>query len=395
MKFSAKVLTAQGKIERISEDHPDGKTFERLLKERGLSIISLRKSSFLPEISGLPFVSGKKVPKDVFLSEITVLLRSGIPLQEAVAILEKCEEGSQGIYGRIQAHLREGKRFSQAVEGLQILSPTELSLLRSGEETGEFRPMLEVLLEHVKGDLALQRRMVALVAYPSFLLLFATAVLGYVVFGVLPKLAESMSEMAEKLPPLTKFLMGSLGAVREFWWVVALASGALTYIGYIFYRSRKESIFKTALRLPLLGEILRMRLQASFLPPLLVLLKKKIPLKQIVEPLKISYTGVPLIEELLQKMDENKGSGKGLSDMLCDSDLFSPKEKELLRVGERASRIQEMLKEILASNLEKYEARVKTVVSLMEPALIVGVGLIVLAFVLLVVLPIISFQGEF
>lgn len=393
MRFHGKALQGPNKVVAFDEEASDRGDLLKALRDRGLTPISVKErggafARFFP-------VAKSKVGKEAFLSEVSVLLRSGIRLQEALAILEKSSGAGAPLYRGLLEAVKNGKPFSAAVAGTGLLGPTELALLTAGEDTGEFRSMLEALVMHVKEDATVRRRLFAMAVYPAFLMVFASVVLLYILIGVLPKLIESMAELEGNLPPFSKALMAVLHQFGQYWWLWPLLLAGTVYGAMSFYRKNPVAVMTRALKLPLAGELIRMRLQSAFLPALLVLLKKKVPVKDISKALQGSFSGLPVVGPLLAKLEAEKGRGVKLSGILGSSELFTAREKELLRVGEEASRLTEMLEELHRSNLEAYESRTKAIMSLLEPAAIVGIGLVILAFVLTVVLPIINLQVSF
>lgn len=393
MRFHGKALQGANQVVSFDEEAPDRNSLLKGLRDRGLTPISVKErggfwTRFFP-------AAKSKVGKEAFLTEVSVLLRSGIRLQEALAILEKTSGPGAPLYRGLLEDVKNGKPFSAAVAGAGLLGPTELALLTAGEDTGEFRSMLEALVMHVKEDATVRRRLFAMAVYPAFLMAFATVVLLYILIGVLPKLIESMGELEGNLPPVSKALIGVLHQVGQYGWLWPLLMVAAVYGAIRYYRKNPVAVMTRALKLPLAGDLIRMRLQSAFLPALLVLLKKKVPVKDISKALQGSFSGLPVVGPLLAKLEAEKGRGVKLSGILGSSELFTIREKELLRVGEEASRLTEMLEELHRSNLEQYESRTKAIMSLLEPAAIVGIGLVVLAFVLTVVLPIINLQVSF
>jgi type II secretory pathway component PulF len=216
------------------------------------------------------------------------------------------------------------------------------------------------------------------------------SLLTFLIFRVLPEIVSVFKEIGNKPPPLTQAVIDIQAFVStNYMWLIPLIIAAIALV--IFWARRNLPFLQhQVLKLPLLGNLYRRSVLLSFLPPFTLLLRKKISPEKIASTLKHSFSKQSLLVEILGAFESGLKKGERLTKPLLESPLFETGETELLIIAEESSRVPEILEKILDQLRREQEDELKRLVTLLEPAIILFIGTIVLFFVLTFLLPLIG-----
>ena len=320
------------------------------------------------------------------------MMKSGLTLQQAMEVLEKSTSQKE-IYQKILSNLKEGKAFSQIMkENKKTLkiSESELSLLTAGEESGEFLLVIETLADYHKNLNKIINQIKSLIYYPLFLLVLMLAVFCFIYFFVLPEMLSLFEELDASLPTLTLWLINvleypSANPITFIFFAIIF----LFILRSITY-SRRDWFLRQMIHWPIIGGLYKKHLLFVFIKPFLMMLKKKLPMKFILEGLKSSFKSNPLLRDLVGDMGQSVSSGTLLGTAFNKSALFSTKEKELIAIAEQSGHFLEMMIKIDEANDEQYENHLRITVSFIEPLLIGVMGIGIVLFLILFILPLIQ-----
>lgn len=337
-------------------------------------------------------VSGQQMA--VVFSQLSGLLRSGVPLLRSLQVLQKqtsnkvLQQTLEDVHDRVEdgATLAEAMRHHPGAFG-----ELAVSLVRAGGEGGFLEDSLERIAQFTEQQEDLKSRTMGALAYPAFL-----AVVGMlVVFGLLvffvPKFGQIFDDLRDmgQLPVLTRGLMWISNTLQRFGLIILLALGLLgTYLRSLVVTERGRrwtDIYR--LRLPLLGPIHRNLAVARFCRVLGTLLHNGVP---ILKSLEISRdaAGNRVLSEAVEKASENISSGDSLAKPLAASGQFPGTVVEMIAVAEESNTLDRVLVEI-AEGLERRTARrLDLAVRLLEPVMLLILAAIVLVVVMALLLPI-------
>ncbi|MBI2948180.1 MAG: type II secretion system F family protein [Verrucomicrobia bacterium] len=327
-----------------------------------------------------------------FTREMAALLESSIPIPQALDGLGEEEENPalKDVILRISDSVRKGAALSAAMEEHpRLFNKLYTSMIRVGEEAGALQKVmtdLAALLEHedeVRGEV------VAAVSYPCFVLGFGVFTVAILLTVVLPRLFTMLQEMLAILPLPTLILLRVSGFLQTNWlWVSALI--VVSIIGLRWYvRSPNGARLwdGSKLRLPMMGTIFRAAALSRFTRTLGTLVKSGVsllPALKIVE----NTIGNLVLAHLIARVSEETRGGDSLATPLRKLGIFPKTIIQMINVGEETGKLDEMLLKVADIEERQMRARIKTLVSLLGPALILVVGSIVGFMVIALLLPI-------
>ncbi len=365
----------------------------RLVEGDGFHVLSVARDWRKIELGAVRI--GRRI-KDrdfiLFNQELVALIRSGQPILRS---LEVIAGRAKNIYlrellGRIENDVRSGKALSEAFQPFEDrFSKVYTASLMAGERSGNLQGTLARYIQYAKVVSQTKRRVRSALAYPTVLLVFSFVLVGVLVGFILPRFESFYRDFEAKLPPLTRLLMATALGVRKFWPVLVLAAAAAV-LG--FFRLRRRGSFRIALdrwklRLPVGREIWMDSSVGLFARTLGLLLEAGINLLQ---SLGVAVQAVPnrYLVGRLDGLPDAIRNGESLSDSLGRAGAFPPLALDMVRIGETSANLPGMLAEVADFYDERVRAKIDTLVSLIEPIIIIAMGLVVAAMLLSVYLPI-------
>ncbi|MFC1504349.1 type II secretion system F family protein [Spirochaetota bacterium] len=390
MLYRAKVIDKNNTVLKISEEHPTKDEYITSLLKRDYNIISVRRSNILLSLN--PFA--KKVSKENFFSELYELLSSGLTLQKALQIIAN-NSSTPEIHLSIVEKIKGGGKFSDAAAELNIFSPSDIALIRTGEDSGEFIEVIRIISEYTKHMAQLKKKVMAMIYYPILLLILFSVITVYVVTAVLPKILLLFDELNIEQPPLTRFFIGIISFTGNNAVLAVLGTIIVVVLLYLIVKNLKYSILKLLLYVPLISTIIKNHLLFSFLHPFSLMLKKGLYIKTIISSLKKSFEVNEILADFLAEIDSRINKGARLSDAFSASNIFNGRQKELIRIAEETSNFPRIVDYIKENNDIEYENNLKSLITVIEPFIIILIGALVLFFVIVFILPIITIDVGF
>lgn len=314
-----------------------------------------------------------------FTSELSVLLSAGLPLDRSLNILSEISENRQmkGVVRSIVESIREGISFSEAIQRHPSTFPRfYVNMIRAGEAGGVLDVVLDKLNEFLESTKELKDHVVSAMIYPAILIGTGGLSVIMLLTFVLPKFSVIFAELGSALPLPTQILLGFSNALQMTWWIIVLVLAALgMYLrGYI--RTDRGRYRWDAVKLRLMGDVIRKLETARFCRTLGTLLKSGVPLLQSLNNAKdvIGNQAVALpIEAVLKGAKE----GKGISTPLSAAHVFPPLALSMIRVGEETGQLDVMLLKVATAYEKSLKEAVKRFVSFLEPVVILIMGLII------------------
>lgn len=327
-------------------------------------------------------------------SELSIMLKAGLPLDNALRVLIDMSQKptvaalQQGLLDDVKG----GMTFSKALAKNQALfGDFYINMIRSGEASGQMSAVLVRLVEHMERLRALRESAVSATMYPAILLgvavLSVIAMLGFVV----PQFEKLFTDMGDALPLPTQIVMMAGHGFKEYGLIIGIVLVSLFWLVMRWLKSPKGKLWwqKTALGMPVLGSLLHKYELTLFSRSLGTLLGNGVPMLTALHIATETVGNVVLRQALLQVAPYVKEGGKIVEGMK-KTQIFEPLAINLIRVGEETGRIGPMMLELANILNREVEIGIKRGLTLLEPALILVLGLVVASIIVSILLGILS-----
>jgi len=318
--------------------------------------------------------------------QLSTLVSAGVPLVEALnALVEQTEHrGLKGVFAHVRDKVNEGSSLADALVTTGKFDNLYVSMVRAGEASGALEAVLDRIADYLEDQVRLNNRVLSILTYPLFMLLFAVVVVGVMVTLVLPQITELLLAQDLELPWYTVMVIGSSDFLRGYWWLLILVGIALGYGYRAVARTEggRSTLDHFWLRFPVIGRVIRFLAIARFTRTLGSLLASSV---NIVEALNIArhVSNNAVFEAAADTARESILEGSPLAVPLKACGQFPPMVTTMVEVGELSGDLEGMLIKVADTYEEQVETSVSRLTSLMEPILIlvmVGiVGIIIMA----------------
>ena len=302
---------------------------------------------------------------------------------------------ARAIIANVYAGVQEGEAIPMALarEGASF-DPLYRAIVAAGDASGTLSPALERLAALLERRAALRGRVLSALAYPAVLAVVAVLVVMALMIFVVPRMVEQFDSVGQTLPLLTRIVIGTSQLMRDYWWLMAmaLALAALALWYCLSNAAMRLRLDRRLLRLPIAGRLIRDVYAATFARNLSTMVAARLPL---VEGLTLARdtVGNRALHAASGDIIEAVRGGGSLSRAMQVSGLFPPLLVYLTASGESSGRLDTML-ERAADYLEReFDSKSATVIALLEPMVIVIMGVIVALIVLSVLLPILQLES--
>lgn len=313
----------------------------------------------------------------IVFQSLAALVSSGVPLEQAVTSSEGLARGAlREALADARARLREGESFAQALAGARGVVPgVVLGMLRAGERGSQLSRALEQVATHLEQEAELVARVRQALAYP--VLLAVVGLMSVLVIGtvILPRFAELLGDLGQELPPATRLLLFGSTALSRYWFVLlpALAAGCGLGLEVLRRPASKQRIEEVLLTAPLVGP-LRLALATSRVGRALGgMLAVGMPLLPALDAAR-EAAGDGAVAARLARARERVAAGEPLTPALEREAALTPSALQLIQVGESSGRLGDMARRAGDLAAQQAERSLRSLVTLVEPALIVSFG---------------------
>lgn len=325
--------------------------------------------------------------------QLSVLLASSIPLEQALASVAKQAQKSQvkSLMLTVRSHVLEGYDLATSLQQSASFPPLYIATIAAGEKSGHLDLILEQLSDYTENRYAMQKKVQGAMVYPVVLMLMALLIVTGLMTFVVPKVVKVFEQSDQALPLITQIVMTLSHAITQWWWLILLvtAMGVLGFVRFINNPSGKAIFDTFVLKLPIFAKLSKGLNSARFASTLAILTRSGVPL---VEGLKIGAevtTNVHIQNTIFDAADKVT-EGRSLSSQLEQSPYFPPMMIQMIKSGENSGELEAMLNR--AAKMQEDEASnfIGTLLALLEPLMLVLMGVVVMIIVLAVMLPIIN-----
>jgi len=339
---------------------------------------------------------GRITEKDImsFTYQVGVLLEAGFTLDRSLSILSDLTEKKKlkELLKDMLSQIRSGKSFSDALSKYPSIFPMfYVNMIRAGEAGGFIEDSITRMATYLENTHGLKSDVRSALIYPAFLCLVGGAAVIMLLTFVVPQFTEIFTDMGETLPLPTVMLLSVSHILITYWWallLIVIGAGVAVrrFIGTERGRRKWDDI---KFKIPVFGNLFKESAVSRFSRTLGTLLASGVPLLNAFQIVK-GTIGSEKIAEIISTVRESARKGRGISEPLRNSDIFPPIAVHMITVGEETGRLDEMLIKIADRFDIEVRTSVKRMLALMEPALILIMGLVIGFIVISMLLAIFS-----
>lgn len=362
-----------------------------------VSDISPKKSEL-----NIPFLKKEKVKMkelSVYSRQLSVLIDSELPLIQSLAILAEQTKNNylKKVITKVKEDVEAGSTLNQAKRKFpKVFDNLYCNLVSSAEQSGSLDLMMRRIAEYIEKIIKIRSKVRQAMIYPAAVVSFAILVVIFLMWKVIPVFASIFLELGASLPFLTVAVLAVSQFVQKYILFILIGSVGLVFLFKYVRRTPQGNwtIDRVLLKLPLFGKILEKVALSRLTRTLSTLLSGGVPL---LESLKITSTtaGNVIIEDQVMKARKRVTEGASLTDALKETGHFPFMLTQMVSVGETTGNLDEMLIKLADFYDEEVEASVTSLISILEPLLLVLVGGLVGIIVVSMYLPIFSLMQQF
>jgi len=382
-----------GRIESRSVLAPSAEDCRKSLETEGHLVLSVRRD--WNRLGALGLQLGRQVKdRDIILfnQEFVALIKAGYPILRSLETLTARAKSVhlKEVLIKVSGEVKRGKALSEAFLPFEkIFSPVYTASLMAGEKGGNLPASLGRYIQYMKVIVQTRSRIRSAMTYPTTLIIFSFVLMGILINFVLPQFADFYKSFEAELPRLTQFVMGSAIALNRYWYIplTLIVAGVV-----LVARMRRRPDFRyhldrTKLRVPF-GRTIWLESGVSlFSRTLGLLLEAGISLLGAID---IAIQAVPnvWIVRHMKGVPDHIKNGESLSDSVAQAGTFPPLALDMIRIGENSANLQGMLADMADFYDERVRGKIETLVTLVEPVVIIFMGFVVAAMLLSVYIPI-------
>jgi len=393
MKFNYQTRTKQGEVRTGQVEASSKETAATLLQKHGLYVTFLEEAApplYAKRIQFFEKISKKDIV--LFSRQLAIMFQSKVPLVESLRVLStqaKNPNFREKII-KISEDVEAGTPFSKTLSQYpDVFSFFYIAMVRSGEVSGKLAEVLDYLADHVEREYHLEARTKGALIYPALIMLVVILVLAMLIFFVIPHLSEVLKGTGMPLPPLTKFVIGMADFFRSWGLLMFVAIILIIIASFRYYltESGRKFFDRYSLKLPFLGGLLKMIFVTRFAENLSTLIAGGLPITKALDTV-ADIIGNNAYKTVIHEAKEEVKRGEPISVVLSRSpELFPPVFTQMVLVGERTGSLDTTLMNIVNFYRKEIDRKTENVLSIIEPALIVFLGLVVAGLMLSILMP--------
>lgn len=398
--FEYKALSESGRAVTGLKEADSPKNLRSALRRDGLYLTEVvgqqQTQAASPEVNVKRWLGGRIKSDDIAIMtrQLAVLIGAGVVLVEALtALVEQVEhERLKRVLSDVKQRVNEGSSLADAMAAhSKAFSTLYINMIRAGESSGALEVVLVRLADFTESQARLRSKIVGTLTYPAAMMVIGAGLMGILFTVVIPKILKIFEDTRVTLPWTTKILIAFSSFVRDWWWALAL----LLALGiYGFLRWRRTPAGRAywdvwVLRQPIFGHLIRQIAIGRFTRTLSTLLKSGVPLLTAMDIVK-NIVGNTRLATVIEQSRESIKEGESIAAPLKRSGEFPPLVYHMIAIGERSGQLEEMLKNVADAYDSQVETKVGALTSLLEPIMIVAMGIAVAFMVFSILMPILQ-----
>ncbi|MCS7058871.1 MAG: type II secretion system F family protein [Meiothermus sp.] len=398
--YQYKARDRQGRLISAVIEADDIRTAARVLREKGLFIAEIKEPGrgLQAEIK-LTALEPKPGLKDlaIFSRQLATMLGAGLPIVQALAILEKQTEKRkfQEILRDVRLEVEGGANFSEALSRHKLFNRLYINLVRAGETSGSLDTILDRLATFQENELALIGKIRSALTYPAIVFVFAIGVTYFLLTTIVPQFAQILTGLGSELPLLTRALMAISDFLRQSSLFLLLLAVGLYFAYRSYYRTDRgrRQIDQIKLRLPIFGNLVKKSALARFSRTFSLLISSGV---NIVEALDITKgtAGNAIVEDILEQTKVAIQAGEPVyATLQAHPQVFPPMVGSMVAIGEETGALDTMLTKIADFYEREVDEAVSALTAAIEPLMIIFLGVVVGVIVAGMFLPLFRIIG--
>jgi len=392
--FSYQARDASGKIVSGIQDALNEDNAVTSLMSRGLMVLSLQQKAAVSR-SRKKTWTVKETDLVLFTRQLSTMIEAGISLVQAMtALYDQCDPKRQRnlrhIISDVTTRVQGGETFHESIaKHPRVFDRLFVSMVKAGEHGGLLAEILDRLAGFLEASARLRKKVKSAMTYPVIVICIAFAITIFLLVKVVPIFGEIFQDFGAKLPAPTQFLIDVSEFMRNEWYFLILIFGGGFFALRAFLRSTRGKQFadKWKLKLPIFGPLIHKICMSRFSRTFAQLIRSGVPILEVLDIVG-GASGNHVVETSIRGVGQDVEKGDNLSVALSKKPIFPPMMLRMVAAGEATGKIDTMLEKMADFWDEEIEAMLDALTSLIEPLLIVFLGVIVGGIVIAMFLPI-------
>ncbi|CAN5115253.1 type II secretion system F family protein [soil metagenome] len=389
--------TATGQTIKADLQAEDEQSAAKLIQKEGLVALDISLSKSVGGQRSRRHIKSKD--KVLFSRQLSTLINAGLPLVQSLHNVNKqtTNKAFRAVNNEIISDVEAGSTLAAAFgKHPEVFNAVYLNLVSAGESSGTLDTALERLANQQEKDADVITKIRGAMIYPLIVLLVMFGVLGFMLVKVLPQVQELYSSLpGATLPLITRILLAISNALIHFWWVFVIVIAVITVLTSRWAKSvtGKRFMDKVYMRGPLISSLFMKMYMARFSRTATTLVASGVPILQVLEITGKAVNNVH-IQESLQAASEKVKAGKGLGEALTGDPNFLDLVPNMIKIGEQSGSMEQMLGKSADYYEKELDNEIKNIQTIIEPVMMVMMGVIAFIIVAAVLLPIYGLANQ-
>jgi type IV pilus assembly protein PilC len=392
--FSYQARDMSGKIVSGIQDALNEDNAVTSLMSRGLMVLSLQQKAIASKTRKKTWTV-KETDLVLFTRQLSTMIEAGISLVQALtALYDQCDPKRQrnlrNIISDVTTRVQGGETLNESIaKHPRVFDRLFVSMVKAGECGGLLAEILDRLAGFLEASARLRKKVKSAMTYPVIVICIAFAITTFLIVKVVPIFGEIFKDFGSKLPAPTQFLIDVSDFIRGEWYYLILGAGGIFFGLRFFLRSSggKKFADRWKLKLPIFGPLIHKICMSRFSRTFAQLIRSGVPILEVLDIVG-GASGNHVIETSIKGVSDDVEKGDNLSVALSKKPIFPPMMLRMVAAGEATGKIDTMLEKMADFWDEEIEAMLDALTSLIEPLLIVFLGVIVGGIVIAMFLPI-------
>jgi type IV pilus assembly protein PilC len=348
----------------------------------------------------VPFLRGGVSQKElaIFTRQFSVMIDAGLPLVQCIEILGTQSENKvfQKVLLQVRQDVESGSTLADAFrKHPKVFDDLYCNMIAAGEAGGILDTILQRLANYIEKAVKLRRAVRSAMIYPIAVISIAALVVTIILWKVIPTFAALFAGLGAELPLPTRIVIAASDFIGRYFLLIAFLIGVAIYAIKRYHGTYKgrRVIDSILLRLPLLGVVLRKIAVARFCRTLATLISSGVPILEALE-ITAKTAGNAIVEDAILTNRKSIEEGKTISEPLKETEVFPPMVVHMIAVGEQTGALDAMLSKIADFYEEEVDAAVENLLTLLEPIMILFLGIVIGGIVVSMYLPMFSLLGK-
>ncbi len=388
--FTWEGKTRDGDPVKGQETGPSEAAIKAQLRRRGIIPVRIRKRAARKKRSGKKITTGDIA---VFTRQLATMMNAGVPLVQAFDIVGRGHENPrmQELLLAIRNDIQGGTALTEALaKHPKHFGPLYVSLVGAGERSGALETLLDKIALYMEKSETLKSKIKKALTYPAAVIVVAVIVTGILLYFVVPQFQSLFQGFGATLPAFTLLVIGLSHFTQHYWWLMLLGIGLLV-AGFTYANKNipafREKVHRYSLKIPVIGNVLRKAAVARYARTLATMFAAGVPLVDALDSV-AGATGNVIYEQAVRQIRDQVATGQQLQSSMREVALFPHMAVQMIAIGEESGDLDAMASKVA----DYYEAEVDDMVdnlsSLLEPMIMVILGILVGGLVIAMYLPI-------